>query len=473
MKKGSVAMMAAAGAGAAIRRASDDTDRMVSDLQRLIRQPSVSATGEGLEECAGMVCEMLADAGLEADILRLGRKGRQGAAPPVVYAERISKSNPKKTLLFYNHYDVQPAEPLDMWRDPPFAGVRRGNRVYGRGAIDDKGELAARLLAVGSYIRETGDVPCSVKFVIEGEEETGSGHMHQYISKYRKRFACDGVIWEFGYVNPDGRPVVGLGMKGLMFVELTARGPVRDAHSSLAVLIRNPAWRLIEALGSMRMPDGTITIQDWHDGMQWFDELELGLLNAEPFDEERFKREFGIKSFVGDSSGLEAKAALAGDPTFNIAGMASGHTGSGAKTVLPATATVKLDIRLAPGMEPARQFERLQAHLARNGFAVDISARMLYGEAAARTDPREQIVAHVEDAARRSFRAEPVLSVSNSGTGPMHAFRNGLGVPCVSIGGTYIYSRIHSPNEFARIDLLKKTAACMCRIMANLGRAPQ
>ena len=462
---------------AAVRRASRSTESMVSDLQKMIRQPSVSAKGEGLEECALLVSGLLADAGLDSEIIRLEKKGggparrpRSGRPdpPPVVYAERRSESNPDATLLFYNHYDVQPAEPLGLWRHPAFGGVRRGNRVYGRGATDDKGEIAARILAVKSYIRETGDVPCNVKFVIEGEEEVGSNSLPRYLSAYRKKFACDGVIWEFGYVDHEGRPIVGLGMKGLMFVEMTARGPARDAHSSLAVLIRNPAWRLVEALGTMRKPDGRITIPGWYDDAKRLTPGDVNMLRAEPFDEDRFKREHGIDSFVGGSAGLGAKKALAGLPTCNIAGIESGYTGSGAKTVLPAAAKAKLDFRLVPGMVPSRQFEMLRKHLESRGFG-DIGVKMLHGEAAARTDPGDPFVSVVREAASASFGVEPVLCVSNPATGPMHAFYRSLGAPCVSVGGTYIYSGMHSPNEFARIDLLKKAAECMCRIMSSLG----
>ncbi len=470
------------GLEAALSGVAAGTEGMVLDLQRMIRQPSVSARDEGLEECALLLGSMLEDAGLDSEVLHLKPGGRVGRAsgtragpppppppPPVVFAERRSESNPDKTLLFYNHYDVQPEEPVELWRYGPFDAVRRGNRVYGRGAIDDKGEIAARIRAVGSYIRETGDVPCNIKFVIEGEEEIGSGHLPRYLSRYRRKFACDGVIWEFGYVDPRGRPVVGLGMKGLMFVELTARGPARDAHSSLAVLIKNPAWRIVEALSTMRRADGRITIPGWYDDVRRLTARDVRLLEAEEFDEASFRREYGVDGFVGGLRGLGAKKALAGAATCNIAGISSGYSGSGAKTVLPAVAVAKLDFRLVPDMVPSRQFGLITRHLEANGFA-DVRARMLHGEAAARTDPSEQFVRNVRDAASASFGSEPVVCISNPAAGPMHAFQKALGAPCVSVGGTYVFSKIHSPNEFARVDLLKKTAACMCRIMDVFGR---
>ncbi len=211
-------------------------DDLVSDLQTLIRQPSVSAKNEGIEECAKLVQKLLKKSGIKSEILRL----KKGVAP-IVYGEIKSKQNPSKTLMFYNHYDVQPAEPFDLWDDPPFSSVRKGNKIFGRGATDDKGELITRIKAVEACLKTTGDVPCNIKFVIEGEEETGSAHIEEYLKKYQKKFSCDGVIWEFGYVDAKNRPIVGLGMKGLLFVELSVRESKIDAHSSLAVLIKNPA----------------------------------------------------------------------------------------------------------------------------------------------------------------------------------------------------------------------------------------
>ncbi len=455
---------------AIIRRVSKGTDEMISNLQQLIREPSVSAKGQGLESCAKTLSDMLIGAGLHSEILYLNKS--TNAAPPIVYAEILSKTNPTKTLLFYNHYDVQPEEPLEQWRYPPFEGVKKGNKVYGRGAIDDKGEIVARLCAVKSYVKEMGgDIPCNIKFLIEGEEEIGSNHITQYMKKYRRKFTCDAVIWEFGYVSPDCRPIVGLGMKGLMFVELSARGPVRDAHSSLAVLIKNPAWRLVQALHAIRREtDGRILIRGWYDDVKDLSATDLKLLRAEPFDEEQFKKEYGIRDFVGGVHGMAAKKALAATPTCNIAGIISGYTASGAKTVLPAIATVKLDFRLVPEMIPQKQFKLLKKHLASTGFS-DICATMLHAESAARTDPTNLFVCNVADAAESSFQATPILNVSNPATGPMYAFTQVLGnIPCVSVGGTHVYSKIHSPNEFARIDLLKKTAKCMCYVIDNFGR---
>jgi len=290
-----------------LKHVDSHMDALVSDLQTLIRQPSVSAKNEGIEECAKLVSKLLKKSGISSEILRLKKN-----VAPIVFGEITSKQNPEKTLMFYNHYDVQPAEPFDLWDDPPFSGTRKGNKIFGRGATDDKGELITRIKAVEACLKTTGDVPCNVKFVIEGEEETGSAHIEDYLKKYKKKFSCDGVIWEFGYVDAKNRPIIGLGMKGLLFVELSVKESIRDAHSSLAVLIKNPAWRLIDAIKTLRDSDGKILIKDWYKEVTPFSKNDLELIKTEPFDENVFKKEFGVTSFVGNKKGKGCKKGFGG-----------------------------------------------------------------------------------------------------------------------------------------------------------------
>lgn len=447
-----------------LKYVDSNMNELIIDLQTLIRQPSVSAKNEGIEECAKLVQKLLKNSGIKSELLRL----KKGVAP-IVYGEIKSKKNPKKTLLFYNHYDVQPAEPFDLWEYPPFDGIRKGNKIFGRGATDDKGELITRIKAVEACLKTTGDVPCNIKFVIEGEEETGSAHIEDYLKKYKKKFSCDGVIWEFGYVDAQNRPIIGLGMKGLLFVELSVKESIRDAHSSLAVLIKNPAWRLIEAIHSLRNSDGKILIKNWYDDVIPFSKKDLEIISKEPFDQNAFKKEFGVKSFLGNKKGLDAKKALVGGATCNIAGFISGYIGEGAKTVLPGQALAKIDFRLIPKMNPKKQIMLLKKHLKSKGFG-DISIKIFHGEAAARTNTSDSFVHDVKNAADKAF-GKSILNVSNAGTGPMHPFMEILNAPCISVGSTYMFSRIHSPNEFARIDLLKKTTKCICLIVENFSKS--
>lgn len=435
---------------------------LISDLQKLIQQPSVSAKNLGLEECSQLIVSLMKKSGIHAEILHV-KKG----VPSAIYGEVKSKQNPGKTLLFYNHYDVQPEEPLELWDDKPFSGKIKGNKIYGRGSADDKGELITRIKAVEAFLKTTGDVPCNIKFFIEGEEEIGSVHIEDYLKKYQNKLSCDAVIWEFGYVDEKDRPIISLGMKGLLYVELSKTESIRDAHSSLAVIIENPAWRLVEALKTLRDKNGKVLIKDWYKEVDEFTKEDLSIIASEPFDEISFKKEYGIKKFVGNKKGIAVKKALVGEPTCNIAGFTSGYEGPGAKTVLPSKALVKIDFRLVPKMDPKKQLGRLKKHLKENGFG-DIHVNLIHGEAAARTKLSDPFVGTVKKAADESF-GKSILSVSSAGTGPMFSFVKFLHSPCIAVGSTYVFARIHSPNEFARIDLLRKTTKCMCKIIRNFA----
>jgi len=242
-----------------------------------------------------------------------------------------------------------------------------------------------------------------------------------------------------------------------------------DSHSSLAVLIENPAWRLIDALKTLRDPSGKILIKNWYNEVKPLSNEDIKILKSFPFNEVEFKKEFGIKQFLGNKKGLMIKKSLAAEPTCNIAGIVSGYHAEGAKTVIPAEARVKIDFRLVPKMNPKKQAMRLKCHLVEKGFG-DIEIKIYHGEAAARTNPKHAFVSDVTDAARRSF-GKYLLSISSAGTGPMHAFINILKAPAIAIGSTHVFSRIHSPNEFTRIDLLKKATKCMCLILDNFARS--
>lgn len=475
-------------------------NEVIVDLQQLIKQPSVSARHEGLEECARLVCDIMRKGGINADVLYIEKyKSAEtnplperndsntasvpsnnskiyqktveqrpvfDSVPPIVYGEVRSRTNPQaKTLLFYNHYDVQPEEPVDLWdKAGPFSGKVDGNYIFGRGSSDDKGELITRIKAVEFYLRKTGDVPCNVKFIVEGEEEIGSNHIEEYISRYRQELACDCVIWEFGYINERGIPIVSLGMKGLLYVEMSCRTLSRDAHSSLATVLENPAWLLVRALNSIRDETGNILVKDWYKEVRQFTDQEEHLISAEPFDEQDFKNQYGIDRFLNDTKGVEARKALAGQPTCNLAGLVAGYPGDVFSNIVPEKATAKLDFRMVPDMNPRVQFNRLVHHLDEFGLKEVISTRFIHGERAARTDPNHYFVKYIQDSATEIF-GNAVLSFSSAGTGPMYPFHEILKSPCISIGCTYVYSRIHSPNEFARLDLLNKAIKCITRVM--------
>jgi acetylornithine deacetylase/succinyl-diaminopimelate desuccinylase-like protein len=444
-----------------------DTHGLISDLQKLIKIPSVSARKQNLEECAKEIVAMMKRIGINTELIYFD-EDQKNSAPPLVYGEVKSKSNPNgKTLLFYNHYDVQPEEPRDLWEYEPFEGKIEGNLIYGRGASDDKGELITRLKAIEFFLKQRGDVPMNIKVLIEGEEEIGSKNISKYLKKYNTKFKTDVVIWEFGYIDQEQKPIISLGMKGLLYVELTAQGASRDVHSSLAVLIENPALRIVQALSTLVDREGNILIKDWFKEVKELSEEESLIIESEPFDEESFKKEYGISKFINNISGKRVKEALTCEPTCNISGLNSGYSGQGAKTITPSKAMVKIDFRLIPNMNPSLQFKRLEKHLVENGFE-DIKVTFIHGEAAGRTALDNQYVKIIEKSANEIF-GDSIISISSAGTGPMYDFIDLLKAPCISIGGTYIFSRIHSPNEFAKIDLLEKTTKCMIKIIDNIS----
>ncbi|MGN6614288.1 MAG: M20/M25/M40 family metallo-hydrolase [Candidatus Nitrosocosmicus sp.] len=446
-----------------------DIDKLIIDLQRLIRIPSVSAKKQNLEECAKEIVKMMKEIGISSELIYFEIDNIATTIPPLVYGEVKSKSNPNgKTILFYNHYDVQPEEPLDLWDYNPFEGTIKENKIFGRGASDDKGELITRLKAVEYLLKNTGDVPCNIKFLVEGEEEIGSNNISKYINKFKNKFKNDLVIWEFGYIDQEEHPIISLGMKGLLYVEMTANGPCRDVHSSLAVLIENPAWKLVQALSTLVDKNGKILIEDWYKEIKPLTKEEIKIIENEPLDEESFKKEYGIDKFINDINGKDVKKVLVNEPTCNIAGLISGYAGEGAKTIIPSKAIVKIDFRLVPNMDPVIQFQRLKKHLEKNGFN-DIQVTWINGEASGRTEIENPYVKLVQEAANKIF-GYSIISISSAGTGPMYEFIKLLKAPCISIGGTYIFSKIHSPNEYARIDMLEKTTKCMIMIINYMAK---
>jgi acetylornithine deacetylase/succinyl-diaminopimelate desuccinylase-like protein len=442
---------------------------IVRDLQTLIRQPSSASNKQNLVRCANLVAATMTKANIKTELI-YSNDHREGDVPPIVFGEVKSRSNPLgKTILFYNHYDVQPEGPVELWNNAdPFSGDVDGNYIFGRGSSDDKGELITRIKAVEYYLKETGDVPCNIKFIVEGEEEIGSLHIQEFLTKYKKKFACDGIIWEFGLVDSKERAVLHLGLKGILSVDLVARGPSHDIHSSLAVLVENPAWLLVRALGTICDENGRILINEWYKDIRISTEEEIRVIENEPFDEEDFKNEYGIKKFVNNLDGIELRKALIERPTCNICGLSSGYTGQGSKTVLPAKAIARLEFRLVPDMDPEKQFTRFQSHLVENGFGNSIELKMIDGEKPARTSINNPFVTSVKGAATEAF-GNAVISISSAGSGPMYHFKKILGAPCICIGGSYKYNRSHSPNEFARLDLINKATKCMANIMQTYG----
>ncbi|MFZ5815021.1 MAG: M20/M25/M40 family metallo-hydrolase [Bacillota bacterium] len=424
--------------------------RALAELQRLVRQPSVAAQGVGIPETVRLVTELVEAAGGSVRVLTEGVPGN-----PVIYAEFEGESD--RTLLFYNHYDVQPAEPLEEWSTEPFGGEVRDGKLFGRGTSDNKGEIAARLAALRAVKAVRGGrLPCRVKFLIEGEEEIGSPALYPALERYHPLFTADACIWEFGGVDAQGRPQLMGGVKGMAYMQAWVRHAAVDLHSANAAVVDNPAWRLVWALASIKGPDGRVLVPGFYEGIIPPTEAQRAVARQIPVDAEVLKETYGItRPLLTEQFGLDYIDQMLFQPTCTICGLESGYYGQGSKTVLPKQAQAKIDCRLVPGMDPQAVYEHFRAHLAAGGFS-DVELTLLNGQKAYWTDPDHPFVRLVIDTAREAWGAEPVYHLSSPGTGPMYPFGQLLKLPIVSTGSGYFASRAHAPDENIRLDDFRK-----------------
>jgi acetylornithine deacetylase/succinyl-diaminopimelate desuccinylase-like protein len=414
----------------------------IERLQSICRQPSISAQSVGLQETADMVEEMARSTGAETEQVQLQD------APPIVYARLAGADT--RTLQFYNHYDVQPPEPFDLWRSDPFAADVRDGRIWARGVADNKGNLVARLCALEAYQQTLGRLPLTVTLVCEGEEEVGSPHLHQFTSGPRADLLkADACIWEGGSKDPAGRPTITLGCKGICYVELRVRTADKDLHSSWGAAVPNAAWRLVAALDTLKdQATERVLIPGFYDAVQPPNQQLIDLADREPFDVDQYRALYGIDGFSLGWDGREARRHYLFDPTCTICGLSSGYQGPGAKTVLPAEASAKIDFRLVPDQDPKEIVSLLRRHLDQQGFSdVDVVEVEGDGERPARTDPSLPIVGVVVDTARELSQLEPIVLPNSPGTGPQYLLSAQFGVPAVSMGVGNSDSNAHAPNE--------------------------
>ncbi len=416
--------------------------RFLDRLYDLLRQPSVAAQNLGIKETAEHVAELLNDLG--ADVQIVLTKGH-----PVVVGQLEGKA--EKTLSFYNHYDVQPPEPLDLWESDPYAPEIRDGKLYARGVADNKGNLIARINAVEAYKAVHGELPCNIKFIVEGEEEIGSPNLDGFADHHADLIKADGCIWEFGGKDLQDRPMVTLGVKGITYVELSVKTSNSDLHSSWAAVVPNAAWRLVWALQSLKGPDDRILIEGFYDDIDIPNDLDLEALQALGFDEAGHKQTFGIDAFNNGLSGIELLKKLYFEPTCTICGFESGYQGPGAKTVSPNFAKVKLDFRMVPGQDPEHVVAALRQHLDTHGFE-DIHLDVLAGEKAGRTPLDSPLAKLGMETAQLVYDHPPVLQPISAGSGPMYTLCQQFGIPSISSGCGYPGSQIHAPNEHIRVE---------------------
>lgn len=438
-------------------------DESIAELSKLAAQPSVAAQNWGLIECAQLVADLVAKRGFSVEIMSTG-----GA--PVVFGERQGRSD--KTLLFYNHYDVQPAEPLDLWDSPPFEPQIRDGKLFARGVSDDKGHITSRLFAIDALLDSDDELPCNVKFIIEGEEEISSIHLPEFVKENREKLAADACVWEFGSVDHREVPMQYLGMRGICYVELSVETADIDVHSGLGgSILPNPAWRLLWALNSIKGPDGHIRLPGHYDNVIPPTKRDVELMEALPEVADEYKQRYGVKYFLNDlMGGVELRIAEVFEPTCTICGLDSGYQGPGSKTVLPARASAKLDFRLVPNQTPEQVLSSLRAHLQSEGFS-DVEVKYIGGEAPGRTDPDDPFVQLVVQTAEPIYGQPMQIVPMIGGSGPNYAFIEYLNVPIVSAGVGYPGTQAHAPNENMRLDLYLKGAKHITRILNEFGKA--
>lgn len=437
-------------------------EEAVADLQTLVQQPSISAQGVGLDDCAKLVQEMMLRDGLDAQLYDLD------GGPPVIYGHMTSPEA-NKTMLCYSHYDVQPPEPLDAWtHGGPWSGAIVDGVLYGRGATDNKSGVLAFNKAAKAFLAVRGELPVNLKFIIEGEEEIGSLHLGPWVEANKALLEADGMHCLDGSVDSaTGLPDVDLGLKSVMFVELIARGAKSDVHSLNFPLLPTPAWDLVHALASIMDRDRRILIDGWYDGLyELQDEDEQQLAEkAARVDLSTLKAEWGIGSFALGRDGIDAIRARTYEPTANIAGLIGGYTGPGSKTIVPNEARVKMDFRLIPNIQPEDALRRLKAHLVKHGFGhIEVK-----GEARAeppyKISVKESMAQAVITAATQVYGEVPIVNgVSAEGTILKHVW-----IPCVLTGFANPGANLHAPDENIRVDDYIKGIRYAAAIMAAFG----
>lgn len=421
----------------------------------------MAAQGRGLGETADLVREMFASSGASRVEMH-----RHAGAPPVVLAEFPGRSD--RTLLFYNHYDVQPAEPLDEWTVPPFELTRRDGRLYGRGTSDNKGDLVTRLAALRALRDVGGGLPCRVLFLVEGEEEISSVHFGAYVRALRGQLRCDACIWEYGDRDTNERLQVVAGVKGICYVQLEMASTAVDLHSMWGALVNGSGSRMAWLLAGLRDRDGHIRVPGFYDAVRPPREHALAAARALPLDEAQLRTLAATDRLMDGRTGARAVEAYLFEPTCTVCGVQSGYTGGGMKTVLPRSAMAKIDFRLVPDQDPDEIVAHLRAHLDREGFG-DCTITKLGGERAFQTDLADPFVPLVVGAAREATAREVILMPTSAGTGPMHDLGGPLGVPILSIGAGYWGCNAHAPDEHIRLADFEETIFLIARVLERFA----
>ena len=416
---------------------AEQQDRWTAELRELCTIPSEATDGSALQRAADWCEQRLRAAGCEA------RQVRVDGAPPLAVGETGSGT---RTLIGVQHYDVQPAVPLALWTTPPYEPALRDGALFARGVDDNKGHLLLRIQAVEAYRAVFGELPIRLRFLIEGEEESGSPSLGALLATDPSLTEGDGALKEGGSVDSQGSPQLLLGGKGIFYVELRVRTLARDAHSGGATYLPNAAWRLVDALSTLLDERGRVQIGGFYDDVRAPTTEERAHVAALPFDADEVRRIYRLRAFAFGRGDPEVRLASQFEPTCNIAGIVSGFTDEGTKTVIPAEASCKIDFRLVPDQDPVRIATLLHAHLDRHGFD-DVEAISKEGTRPYRGRWDDPLVRATKAAAEEAFGKEAHLVPTSGGTSPMWVVCHKRSLANVTLGMGHPGAGAHAPNE--------------------------
>ncbi len=446
-----------------------EQERFVADLLDFIRIPSVSAVPEhapDVKRAAQWIADRLKKSGLE-NVVVLPTAGH-----PCVYADWLHAGPDKPTVLIYGHFDVQPAEPFDLWTSPPFEPEIRDERVYGRGASDDKGSLLTSVFGVEALLATEKALPVNVKFLFEGQEEIGSPDLPPFVEEHRERLAADMIFSADGLQWSADTPQLVMGLKGLVGLDIVVTGPHSDQHSGLhGGGIANPALALGQILASLKSADGRITVDNFYDDVLPLTDEDRAAMARIPYDEADYLAQSGAPATAGEP-GYTTYERLWARPTLDVNGIFSGWQGAGTKTVLPAQATAKITCRLVAGQSPQRVVELISKHVERH-LPSGVTAKVIHlpGDADPFIVPyghnSSQIAANVLE---EVYNRKPYIARLGGSIPVMQTLLDVLGVHATMFGFSHGDENLHAPDEFFRLPVFRQGQIAYARLLLELGR---
>ncbi|MQR86927.1 M20/M25/M40 family metallo-hydrolase [Bacillus megaterium] len=435
-------------------------EEYLNQLFTLLRQQSISSQNKGMKECATLLKDMMEDIGIKTQIMPTD-------GHPVVYGE-ICRDENDFTLLIYGHYDVQPPDPLEDWISPPFEPTIRDGRIFGRGTGDNKGQLMAQLLGIKTYLDLFEELPINIKFVFEGEEENGSVNLPSFVEQHKELLQADLVFTSDGSSHNSGSPLILLGVRGMLLLEMEAKGADWDNHSgNTGNIVPNPAWKLVDLLHTMRDSQGNVLIDGFYDNILKPSATERELLQNLPFDPIDIGEKIGYRDLNMDGESYYHKLTM--EPTFNILGMESGYTGEGAKTIVPSSARLKMDIRLVVDQDPIDIYHKICRHVEK--YDPTITVNYLGEMKPSRTSADLEVVKLVTESIKKSYQKEPLIQPSLAGSLPDYVWTKMLKTPSIIFPYANFDQRNHSPNENIKVENFLNGIKCICHVINGLGVA--